>query len=122
MKRTIATVFLCLLLATPAWAGMEEAGEAYKQGDYATALHELRPLAEQGNIAARLYLATMYEDGRGVPRNYVQAYKWYSLTASKDDLTTIIFRIRIAEQMTSAEIAEAQRLTREWVAKHQNGK
>ena len=122
MKRTIATVFICLLLATPALAGMKEAGAAYNQGDYATALRELRPLAEQGNIAAQLFLATMYEDGRGVPRSYVQAYKWYSLTVSKGDLTTIIFRIRIAEQMTPAQTDEAQKLAREWWATHKKGK
>lgn len=95
---------------------MEEAGDAYRRGDYATAVRELRPLAEQGNIAAQLFLTTMYEDGRGVLRSYIQAYKWYSLTASKGDLTTIIFRIRIAEQMTPAEIAEAQKLSRDWLA------
>ncbi len=53
MKRTLATVFLCLLLATPAWAGFDEGVAAYHRGDYATALREFRPLAEQGDAAAQ---------------------------------------------------------------------
>lgn len=116
MKRTFATIFLCLMIATPAWAGIKEAGIAYKRGDYATALRNLRPLAEQGDIGAQIVLATMYEDGRGVPRDYVQAYKWYSLSASNGDQTFIIFRIRIAKQMTPAQIAEAQELAAQWYA------
>lgn len=122
MKRIITTLVLCLLLAPQTWAGIKEAGMAYKRGDYATALRELRPLAEQGNPGAQLLLATMYEDGRGVSRDYVQAYKWYSLTASNGDQTFIIFRIRIAEQMTPAQIAEAQKLASEWYAAFQRRK
>ena len=35
MKRIFATaIFVCLLLATPAWAGYEEAKAAYERGDY----------------------------------------------------------------------------------------
>jgi TPR repeat protein len=114
MKRSLITVFLCFLLATPGWTGMKEAELAYRHGDYAAVLREIRPLAEQGNIGAQLLLGTMYEDGRGVPRDYVQAYKWYSLTSSQGDQTFLILRIRIAEQMTPAQIAKAQKLTREW--------
>ncbi len=35
-------------LTAPAWAGFDEGEEAYKRGDYATALREWRPLAERG--------------------------------------------------------------------------
>ncbi len=36
-------------LTAPAWAGLDEGVAAYQRGDYATALREWRPLAEQGN-------------------------------------------------------------------------
>jgi len=116
MKRTFAAIVFGFMLASPAWAGMKEAGEAYKLGDYKTALAYLRPLAEEGDLGAQLFLATMYEDGRGVPRDYVQAYKWYTITAFEGDQTFIIFRLRIAENMTPAQIAEAQKLAHEWTA------
>ncbi len=35
-------------LTAPAWAGWDEAAAAYLSGDYATAIRELRPLAERG--------------------------------------------------------------------------
>ena len=114
MRCLRTAVLVWLILAPPAFAGLKEAELAYSRGDYATALRELRPLAEQGDVGAQLFLATMYEDGKGVPQDYIQAYKWYALTAVRGDQTFAIFRIRIAEQMTSSQIVEAQKLVREW--------
>ena len=39
---------------------------AYDRGDYATALREWKPLAEQGNASAQFNLGVMYDKGRGV--------------------------------------------------------
>ena len=48
--------------ATLAIAADYEAGvDAYKRGDYATALREFQPLAEQGDADAQYYLGVMYE-------------------------------------------------------------
>ena len=44
-----------------------------------------RKSAEQGHADAQSSLGGMYEDGKGVPRDYVQAHKWYNLAAAKDD-------------------------------------
>ncbi len=68
MKRILATVFLCLLLATPACAGYDEGMEAHKRGDFAAALREWRPLAEQGNADAQYNLGFMYENAQGCHR------------------------------------------------------
>ncbi len=76
MKRTLATVFLYLLLATPAWAGFNEGLAAYKQGDYATALREWRPLAKRGHAEAEYNLGFMYAIGEGVPLDFNEAVKW----------------------------------------------
>ncbi len=69
-------------------------------------------------------LGIMYGTGRGVPRNYVQAYKWLSLQASKLPSggardRVVDYRERLATHMTPAQIAEAQRLAREWKPKTQ---
>ncbi len=63
-------------LTAPAWAGFDEAVAAYRRGDYATALREFRPLAEQGNADAQFNLGIMYYTGKGVPQDYVQALLW----------------------------------------------
>jgi TPR repeat protein len=59
--------------------------DAYNRGDYATALREWRPLAEQGNAAVQFNLGTLYYNGQGVPQDYVQARQWYEKAAAQGD-------------------------------------
>ena len=56
---------------------------AYKTGDYATALQEWEPLAEQGNASAQLNLGIIYERGKDVLVDYAEAVKWYQLSAEQ---------------------------------------
>ncbi len=51
---------------------------AYQRGDYATALREWRPLAEQGNAKAQYNLGFMYRYGLGVPQDDAAAWGWYT--------------------------------------------
>jgi uncharacterized protein len=57
--------------------------EAYKAGDYATALQEFKPLAEQGNAKAQYFLGGMYVNGNGVPQDATEAVKWFRLSAEQ---------------------------------------
>ncbi len=64
----------------------------------------------------------MYGEGQGVPQDYVQAHMWYNLAASKHPLgevrnKAVKTRDILAEKMTPAQIAEAQKLAREWKPK-----
>ncbi len=71
-------LLLALGLAAPVLAGpYEDADAAYYKGDYTTALRLYRPLADKGNVDAQHNLGFMYENGRGVPQDYVQAVAWY---------------------------------------------
>ncbi len=106
-------------LTAPGWAGLDEGAAAYIRGDYATAIREWRPLAEQGNADAQFFLGFMYYKGRGVPQDYAQAHMWYNLAASKsppgeDRDISVKIRDIVAERMTPAQISEAQKLAREW--------
>lgn len=56
---------------------------AYNMGDYATALKDLRPLADQGIARAQFLLGNMYKNAWGVPQNNVEAVKWYRLAANQ---------------------------------------
>jgi len=191
--KIIRMMILLMMLAAqePAWSGYDEGLAAAKSGDYATALREWTPLAEQGNSRAQYHLGIMYENGQGVPednkeavkwyrkaaeqgdaraqyslaimyrrgrgvpednkeavkwylksaeqgyykaqnnlglmygaglgvpQNYVQAYKWYNIAGAYGDETGTKNRDAVAEEMTSDQIAEAQKLTKEWIEKHQ---
>ena len=85
--------------------------------DYQQALRWFRLAADQGEALAQTKMAIMYDEGQGVPKNFVQAYKWYSLAATNGDKPAPQLRDLIANQMTPAQIAEAQRLAREWKPK-----
>ncbi len=65
--RGVFILVLALVLPAPVLAADFQAGlEAYKRGDYATALEELRPLAELGLAEAQSMLGVRYENGEGV--------------------------------------------------------
>ena len=59
---------------------------AYEHGDYATAARIFRPLAEQSDALAQYQLATMYNEGKGVPKDIAEAIKWYRLAAEGGNL------------------------------------
>ena len=109
-------------LTVPASAGYDEGVAAYKRGDYATALREWRPLAEQGNAASQALLGGMYGLGRGVPQDYVQAHVWINLAVSNlppgmNRDRAVKSRDLLAKSMTPAQISEAEKLAREWKPK-----
>ena len=99
-------------------------GEAIPM-DYKEAFRWYRESAVQGNSSAQSSLGSMYRVGRGVPQDYIQAHMWYNLAASssggKDREMADENRDSIAERMTSEQIAEAQRLAREWEPKSSEG-
>ncbi len=157
--RGVFVLVLTLALPAPVLAADLEAGlEAYDRGDYATALKEWRPLAEQGHATAQFALGAMYSSGQhvpqdyaeavkwyrlaaeqgqadaqhdlglmyyfghGVPQDYVQAHMWYSLAAersspSEDRDQLISYRDEVEAKMSPDQVAEAQRLAREWKPK-----
>jgi TPR repeat protein len=88
--------------------------------DYAEAEKWYRKSAEQGDAFGQAYLGFMYEWGHGVPQDYALAYMWLNLAAAHSsadfDVTKFYAERRddVAKKMTSAQIAEAQRLAREW--------
>jgi TPR repeat protein len=80
--------------------------------------------AEQGDAVSQYNLAVMYDSGRGVLQDYVLAHKWYNLAAShyatwEADVgaSAARSRDRLTVRMTPAQIAEAQKMAREWEPK-----
>ena len=87
------------------------------QQDYKMAVYYLRLAANQGNDLAQRKLGQMYERGEGVQQDYVKAYMWYSLGAGKGVEAGARLRDALAKQMDPEQIAEAQKLAREWKPK-----
>jgi len=92
---------------------MYESGQSV-QRDYAEAVKWYRRAADQGSASAQWLLASMYEVGSGVPQDYVQAYMWCNLSAAQGFQLAKYRRAELERLMTPAQIAEAQKLAREW--------
>ena len=86
--------------------------------DYSQAAQWYRKAAQQGFALSQNNLGLMYGKGRGVPRDYVRAHMWHNLAASQGDKGGTKNRDFVAEKMTPADISKAQKLAREWAAKH----
>ena len=85
LRFPIALVMSIVSLAVPAWADFKAGMDAYNRGDFAAALREWRPLAEQGDASAQFSLGLSYENGDGVPRDYTKARQWYEKAAVQGD-------------------------------------
>ena len=84
----ILVLMMTMLLGSSGvcWSADFQKGlDAYGKGDYATALKEWRPFAEQGHADAQFNLGVMYRNGRGVPQDDKTAVKWYTLAAEQGD-------------------------------------
>ena len=98
-----------------------DSGEGVPQ-DHAEAARWFRLAAEQGHLGAQEFLGAKYWVGSGVPQDYVQAHMWLHLAASRltgeDREKAVEAGDSVALLMTPAQIAEAQRLAREWETAH----
>lgn len=81
---------------------------------YTEALTWFRQAADQGSVQAQINLGAMYANGQGAPQDYIQAHMWLSLAAAKSETRAAELRDIVAAKMTAAQIAEAQKLAREW--------
>ena len=90
MRNPLTT--LCLTIAVLlgsagiSWSADYQKGlDAANSGDFATALREWRPLAEQGDAVVQCNLGVLYRDGQGAPQDYKSAVKWTRLSAEQGD-------------------------------------
>lgn len=67
------------------------------------------------NASTLFDLGMMYSVGRSVPVDYVTAHKWFNLAAMQGNRDAARLRQEVAEQMSSADIAAAQRAARAWL-------
>ena len=103
-------------------------GVVYNNGqgvpqDYAEAVKWFMKAAEQGNATAQSRLGVVYSNGKGVPQDYVQANMWINLAVSRSPSgefrdKAVALRDSLANELTPEQIAEAQRLAREWLEAH----
>ena len=101
-------------------------GSAYYRGrgvpqDYAEAARWYRLAAEQGDAQAQYNLGLAYARGEGVTQDVVDAHMWFNLAAARfpandtrNRTAAVKNRDTVAGEMSSEQLAEAQKRAREW--------
>jgi TPR repeat protein len=117
-----AALLLAMGAAVPAWAGDGEDCIAVMGGNAANLLNTqpakvvsaCRRLAEQGYGMGGFVLGFRYENGFGVPKDYVAAWMWYDsavghgLTDGGGGDAAVALRDDLAKRMTPSEIERAR--------------
>jgi uncharacterized protein len=101
-----------------------ELGKNYETGriglpkDFSEALHWYREAAAQGNPYAEASLGILFNFGKGVERDYFQAYVWYeraALHSTGGDRASIVeLRDRLADDLTQPQIERARNEAQKW--------
>lgn len=63
-------------------------------------------------------LGVMYAVGRDVEQNLIEAHKWLNIAAFRGSDNAARYRRELSVEMSSTEIAMAQREAREWISLH----
>ena len=109
--------------------GQLHLGNLYLKGrgvlvDYPEAMKWYRLAAKQGGAGGQHMLGSMYAKGQGVLQDFVLAHMWFNLAAAQDlglDLGLEVSakeRDIITKRLPPAELALAQRLARECLARN----
>lgn len=93
--RIVATTLMVMVLAaSPLGAdadtgAVDQAVQAYRNGDYAAALDGFKPAAEAGNPAAQYWLGQMYAEGIGVDKDMTKAAEWTEKSAKQGEIAAM---------------------------------
>ena len=77
--------------------------------NYVKAFSWFYKAALQGMAEAQYNVALMYQLGRGVPTNRVEAYKWYIISAAQGYTKSLAARENLAGDLPQKDISEGER-------------
>jgi TPR repeat protein len=89
--------------------------------DHAETVKWYRKAADQGLAHAQYNLGSDYISGDGIIKDYVLAYKWDDLAAAQGETNAKADLPILEQRMTPEQIAEGQRLAREFKPEHATG-
>lgn len=81
---------LCMSVTQLNAQSVSYAKSLIEQGQYLEAAKQLRPLADNGDAEAQYLAATLFFEGKGVPRNDAQGIKYATLSANQCNTQAIL--------------------------------
>jgi len=83
-----------------------------------TSMDQAELAAQTAMPDALFELGMLYATGRDVAATLVVAHKWCNLAAARGNSSAFNYRVEVAREMSFEQIAEAQKLAREWLQTH----
>lgn len=83
---------------------------AYAAGRYVEAFQAWQPCAERGDEGSQFALAIYYSEGKALPPNLIEAYKWAILGTGGESFLAML----IEQQMSDSQLATARALINSW--------
>jgi TPR repeat protein len=71
--------------------------------------------AQMATPDALFELGMLFATGRDVAADLVAAHKWFNLAAARGNVAALKRRVELAREMSCEQVAEAQKLAREWL-------
>jgi TPR repeat protein len=65
-------------------------------------------------------LGFLYQNGFGVPLNYAEAYKWFTLAANSERAASRRALKALTQIMTTTQSRDGQARISEWMSRHNN--
>ncbi|MEZ5773539.1 MAG: SEL1-like repeat protein [Hyphomicrobiaceae bacterium] len=84
------------------------------KADYAAAAGLFQKAASHGLGDSQFNLAVLYENGLGVERDDLEAYKWFSLAAASGDKEALARRDEVKKRLSKASVAKAEQAVKSW--------
>ena len=79
---------------------------------------DLATTTEPADAEGCFDLGMVFSAGAGVTVDMVAAHQWFNIAAMRGHQDAARLRREIAQQMSDAEIGQAQRAARAWIAAH----
>jgi len=100
------------------WLGMMYLHGQGVKPDYSKASEWFMKAAKKNLPQAQYQLGTLYFNGKGVPRDYERAYAWYRVAALHKHELSMKALPRAKENLSSTELKDAEKLSREYIEKY----
>jgi opacity protein-like surface antigen len=84
----------------------------------AESFQETMEKAKSGDAEAQGQLGLIYQDGRGVPQDFIQAHAWFNVAGARGNVDAAISRDELAKRMTPEQSARAQQLAAEYFQRY----
>lgn len=87
-------------------------------GSYGLAYKGFLELSEKNSSISQYFLGEMCFRGLGVLQDFALAHMWFNIAASQGHKKARAYLDKLTKKMSADQIAEAQKLAREWVAQN----